>query len=171
MATQSDMVRVRNHRPSLVTLPNVTVVRTRDGKTKSVHDAVLNESAGYVPLDSFVAKTLMPGVNYVLRSYMEALKNHAGVNHLFDSGVLEVVQSGEPYIPENVANSLDGTEEANAIRLVSIAADVPQLKRWLHNEKRPAVSEAVAMRIKALESGEARPGRSLKREATGSLGA
>ena len=170
--SSTDTVRVMNHRASLVTLPLVSVVETKSGDIRSSFDLVLNENSDTKRvITSYGRKKLMPGVNYVMRAYMEALKGHAGVDLLFQCKDLEIVSSGEPIIPSDVRTSLRGTDESNALQLVAIAGDVPQLERWLHSEERQVVSRAIATRLQALRAGEASPGKNLKKEATESLSA
>lgn len=125
------VMKVRNKRASLVVLPG----------------AKGGDGAAY-PL-----KRILPGVNLVSSAYLEALQGHGGVEALFDDkhGCLELVDQGDPLIPEGVRDSLQGTSVSNAKPLIADCLDTEQLERWLHNDDRAGIHRAIAARLAELE--------------------
>jgi hypothetical protein len=119
-------MKVKNSRPSMVTLP---------------------------PAGEFGAKPLKPGVNLVSSRYLEQLKDHEGVEHLFhpDHGCLELVDEGEPYVPEDASKTLKGTNAANAIELVEACGSIAQLEQWMHADDRKTVQKAIFKRLEELQ--------------------
>jgi hypothetical protein len=92
-------MKVTNSRPSMVTLP---------------------------PAGEFGAKPLKPGVNLVSSRYLEQLKDHEGVEHLFhpDHGCLELVEA---------------------------CGSIAQLEQWMHADDRKTVQKAIFKRLEELQ--------------------
>jgi hypothetical protein len=128
-----ETMKVRNKRPSLVTLPAVKV------------------SEEY-PL-GFGAKGLKPGINVVSTDYLQSLQGNEMVELLFseEHGYLELVDKGEPLVPDGVRDSLKGTSVANAEPLIADSNSIPQLERWMHADDRAGIHRAIAKRLDELE--------------------
>jgi len=131
-------VKILNKRASLVTLPAVKA----------------SKECGAWPM-----KKLAPGVNLVSAEYFEALvgkdgDKHEGVAALFDkeTGILDLVEEGEPLIPVDAKLTLKGAKLDAAVSLVEACGDVEQLGVWLHADDRKGVHKAIAARLEVLEA-------------------
>ena len=127
-----ETMKVRNKRPSLVTLPAVM-------------------ACDEYP-EGFGAKGLKPGINVVSTDYLGALQGNEMVELLFsEQGYLELVDKGEPLVPDGVRDSLKGTSVANAEPLIADSNSIPQLERWMHADDRAGIHRAIAKRLGELE--------------------
>ena len=124
-----EKMKIKNNRASLVWLPAV---------------------APYAKL------RLMPGVNLVDPDNMIALDGNEGVAALFDQdhGILEMVEEGEPLIPDNPKETLAGGSVKTALALIASCSDEGQLNTWAAADSRSTVHKAIFKRISDLPKRE-----------------
>lgn len=135
-----ETMKVKNNRPSLVTLPPVKPSKDNP--------------------EGFGPKGLKPGVNIISTSYLDSLQGNEMVELLFDDehGCLEIVAKGEPLVPEGVRDSLKGTSVVNAVPIIEDSNSVEQLERWLHDDDRAGIHRAIAKRLEELQGGSSEDG-------------
>lgn len=95
--------------------------------------------------------TLSPGVNEVDAKAWADAEKIAGVRYLLKQGTIEVIKAG---VGEA---SLKSVKPATAAKLVADTYDVALLDRWLGEETRPNITEAIKDQLKLIKDAGDKP--------------
>ncbi len=141
---QIDLVRVTNHRPTLLHLPDrISIQRVKDADG-SIHERMVGVGSG---------KQLIPGGNNVGKDEWEAAKGHHVVKQWLELGWLS--EGGDTAKPEGPEppRDLSGYQVQTATTMIEAEDSAETLAQWLKAETRNDVKAALQRRLEAVGAG------------------